>query len=173
LIVTFAARTTTVPAMSLPSTTAPAWVIVMLPDGVRVTPAGTPVLSAPGQPVAGGAVVVLVGVGLGDGVGDGVGEGAADDDGAAVTVAVTVTGAGVAVTVAVAVAVSVTVTGAGGSGNGQDRTLSVMVQATSVAADCATATVPPRTMRAAAPAATRRVRMIRPLPRSRSPPSQT
>src|SRR5919198_279309 len=53
-IVTFGAFTVTRPTMSRPATTAPAVLIVRLPEGVRVVPAGTPVLSAFGNPPEGG-----------------------------------------------------------------------------------------------------------------------
>src|ERR1700761_5364700 len=44
--VTFGASIVTVPLISRPEITAPAWVITRLPDGVSVTPGGKPVFVA-------------------------------------------------------------------------------------------------------------------------------
>src|SRR5450830_683913 len=49
LMTTFAALIETLPLMSRPSITVPAWVTVTEPDAVSVTPAGTPVVDAPGH----------------------------------------------------------------------------------------------------------------------------
>ena len=53
-IVTFGASTVTEPVTARAEITAPAVVIVIEPEGVRVVPGGTPVLFASGKPPAGG-----------------------------------------------------------------------------------------------------------------------
>src|SRR5262245_4396218 len=53
--VTFGASISTQPVISRPLTTAPAVRMLRAPEGVRVTPAGTPVLVASGKPELGAA----------------------------------------------------------------------------------------------------------------------
>src|SRR5829696_3608492 len=56
-MVTLGALMITLPVMSRASMTAPAWLIVRLPVGVSVVPAGTPVLAALGHSPLGVGVV--------------------------------------------------------------------------------------------------------------------
>ena len=59
-IVTFGALIYTLPLMSRPEITVPACVITRSPDGVSVTPAGTPVFVASGHPLLGVVVAKAI-----------------------------------------------------------------------------------------------------------------
>jgi hypothetical protein len=75
--------------MSSALRTVPLVVTVMLPEGVRTVPAGTPVFVGPGQ-LGGGGVSVGLGVGVAIGVGVGVGVAVAVGVGEGVGLGVTV-----------------------------------------------------------------------------------